>query len=113
MSAINRQTKHPATSEPVNAEAILAQQLTPFTVKADFGHGYAKAICGERKTIFSTAISGVRADEAAFTQVVPIDGYIRLITQIPISWFSQRDQMYKLAGSYPVTSNGRTSTYVL
>src|SRR5258708_23481538 len=125
-------------------------------------------MCGDRKTICSTDMSGVGVDEAtfttvcsatnrqfvievdgqqyaigddalekrrnvarrldqtgmggdlhriimlaAFTQVVPIDGYIRLITQIPISWFSQRDQMYKLAGSYHVTYNGRTSTYVL
>jgi len=50
---------------------------------------------------------------AGFTQVVPRNGNIRLITQIPISWFNQRDKLYDLADRYTGSYGGKPFWYTL
>jgi len=50
---------------------------------------------------------------AGFTQVVPTNGYIRMVTQIPISWFNHKDKLYELADRYTGSYAGKPFWYVL
>ncbi|MCC7451976.1 MAG: ParM/StbA family protein [Anaerolineae bacterium] len=50
---------------------------------------------------------------AGFTQVVPDNGNIRLITQIPISWYNQKDKLYNLADRHAGSYGGKPFWYVL
>ncbi len=50
---------------------------------------------------------------AGFTQVVPGNGNIHLVTQIPIGWFNQKDKLYDLADRYSGSYGGKPFWYVL
>lgn len=50
---------------------------------------------------------------AGFTQVVPNNGHIHLITQIPISWYNQREKLYQLADRYSGSYGGKPFWYIL
>jgi uncharacterized protein YeeX (DUF496 family) len=50
---------------------------------------------------------------AGFTQVVPDNGNIRMVTQIPISWYNQRDKLYDLADRHTGSYAGRPFWYTL
>lgn len=50
---------------------------------------------------------------AGFTQVVPANGNIRMVTQIPISWYGQRDRLFALADRYSGAYGGKAFWYTL
>lgn len=50
---------------------------------------------------------------AGFTQVVPGNGNIRMVTQIPISWFNQKDKLFDLADRYTGSYAGKPFWYTL
>jgi len=50
---------------------------------------------------------------AGFTQVVPENANIRMITQIPISWYNQKDKLFDLADRYTGSYGGKPFWYVL